>query len=324
MKTHNIGQEGILSENYDSSSYQQFHFAVFGDIHGRIALMYTIALLWQKHFDIQLTALLQVGDMGAFPDLSRLDASTRKHAERDPDELGFQLFTRPTVEGAHYLNRNGSPSTYFIRGNHEDFDYLGEFKDVSPLDPWSRIWYIPDGKTKVLEPKEGQKVKIGGLGGISPGNEIRKRGRNNRNKHRRSKHNSDNDPRYFNQDLIHSAKERLKGTDILLTHAGPYSDDFPTGSHLLTDLAREIKPRVHLFGHHHKIVFPCPGPGNSLMVGLEHLEFTDEDTLRYGSCGILSVTGDSASFSFLSPDSLPSIKDVQRYSYRALLEKHQL
>lgn len=300
------------------------HFAVFGDIHGRIALMYTIALLWQRSSGIRLTGLLQVGDMGAFPDLSRLDASTKRHAERDPDELGFQAFIHPTAEGSYYLNRDESPPTYFIKGNHEDFDYLDTFTSVSPIDPWGKIWFIPDGQTQVtISPENGQ-IKIGGLGGISPGNEDRKRGRENRKKYRRSKHNSDSDPRYFSPTLIQAAKDQLRQTDVLLTHAGPRSPELPMGSPLLEDLAEAVKPKVHLFGHHHQVIPPCPGPGNSLLVGLEHLEFTDQDRLREGSCGILSLVGESVQFSFLSAETFPPLAEICRHSYRLLLEERQL
>ncbi|AFY96713.1 hypothetical protein [Chamaesiphon minutus] len=34
--------KAFLQEN------QQLNFAVFGDIHGRIALMYTLAILWRQ------------------------------------------------------------------------------------------------------------------------------------------------------------------------------------------------------------------------------------------------------------------------------------
>ncbi|TGO01961.1 hypothetical protein PN36_33090, partial [Candidatus Thiomargarita nelsonii] len=68
------------------SGNQQHHFAVFGDIHGRIALMYTLAFLWENESGIKLSGLLQVGDMGAFPNPFKLDDATQKYAQIDPDE----------------------------------------------------------------------------------------------------------------------------------------------------------------------------------------------------------------------------------------------
>ena len=57
--------------------------AVFGDIHGRVRLMYELALSWQERTGRRLDGILQVGDFGAFPDPQRLDEATRKHARAD-------------------------------------------------------------------------------------------------------------------------------------------------------------------------------------------------------------------------------------------------
>src|SRR3954464_9562903 len=103
------------------------HFAVFGDIHGRIALMITMARLWEQQTGLRLAGILQVGDMGAFPDTARLDDATARMARNDPDELGFASYCVQTEEGERYLGGPSVPVTVFIRGNHEDFDYLAGF-----------------------------------------------------------------------------------------------------------------------------------------------------------------------------------------------------
>jgi len=79
------------------------HFAVFGDIHGRIALMITMARLWEQQTGQRLAGILQVGDMGAFPDTARLDDATARMARDDDDELGFAKYCVETEEGALYL-----------------------------------------------------------------------------------------------------------------------------------------------------------------------------------------------------------------------------
>jgi hypothetical protein len=86
------------------------HFAVFGDVHGRIALMMTIARLWEHHGARRLSGVLQVGDMGAFPDHTRLDEATARMARDDADELGFASFCTPTDEGERYLGDGAPPS----------------------------------------------------------------------------------------------------------------------------------------------------------------------------------------------------------------------
>src|SRR5262245_46657186 len=103
-------------------------FAVFGDVHGRVALMLTLARRWQQHTGCTLTAVLQVGDMGAFPDHHRLDDSTLRFARKDPDELGFRAFLEPSADGEALLAPHDSPPIVFCRGNHEDFEYLAPFR----------------------------------------------------------------------------------------------------------------------------------------------------------------------------------------------------
>jgi hypothetical protein len=66
-------------------------YLVFGDLHGRILPAFRLALAWQRDHRERLTGLLQVGDLGYFPDVSRLDKATRRHAECDPLELGTPL-----------------------------------------------------------------------------------------------------------------------------------------------------------------------------------------------------------------------------------------
>ena len=48
-------------------------YLVFGDLHGRVLPAFRLALAWQRDHGACLAGLLQVGDLGYFPDLSRLD-----------------------------------------------------------------------------------------------------------------------------------------------------------------------------------------------------------------------------------------------------------
>jgi len=294
---------------------QQHHFAVFGDIHGRIALMYTLAFLWENESGIKLSGLLQVGDMGAFPNPCKIDDATQRYAEIDPDELGFHKFCTRTEEGEFYLGRPNTPNTYFIRGNHEDFDYLGSIYRPETLDPWQRLHFIPDGQQITLFKNSDNQHIIGGFGGIQPRIEQRMRGKKAREKYRKARRHID--PRFFSE--AKSAFNNSEKISILMTHAGPQCPELQCGSTYLTELAQRIMPKVHLFGHHHQIIGPCQGPGNSLLVGLEHLYFEKNGELKKGAWGILTLSGKSANFSFSSPKNLPFLKTVKRDTYRTLL-----
>ncbi len=48
-------------------------FLIFGDLHGRIQPAFRLALRWEREHGVRLDALLQIGDLGYFPDTTRLD-----------------------------------------------------------------------------------------------------------------------------------------------------------------------------------------------------------------------------------------------------------
>jgi predicted phosphohydrolase len=297
---------------------QQLNFAVFGDIHRRIALMYTLAILWQQKSGIKLDGLLQVRDFGAFPDLSKLDKATKKHAQKDSDELGFQDFYIVTPESKFYLEHQHAPLTYFVRGNHEDFNYLENFATPSPIDRWQKIWYIPDCQTLKVE-RDNFAVKIAAFGGIAPSKEQPARGKSAREQYRQAQKVGKSEPRFFSEHSIECILTALQGADIFMTHAGPYSPDLPTGSTLLEQLAKQLQPRVHLFGHHHRVIDRQNSLNGSLSIGLEHLEFDRHGKVKQGSWGILSISPGSLSFTFMSPDIFPILKTIERTNYRSLL-----
>jgi Calcineurin-like phosphoesterase len=301
-----------------SQDERQLNFAVFGDIHGRIALMYTLAILWQQESGVKLDGLLQVGDFGAFPDLSKLDKATKKHAQKDTDELGFKEFYISTPESKFYLEHQQAPTTYFVRGNHEDFDYLGNFNTPSAIDPGQKIWFIPDCQTLKVE-RDNLAVKVAAFGGIAPRQETLTRGKSARDEYRKAQKIGKSEPRFFSKNSIDCILTELQGADILITHAGPYSLDLPTGSILLEQLAQKLQPRVHLFGHHHQVIDRQNSPNGSLSIGLEHLEFDRHGKLKYGSWGILAIAPASLSFYFMSPDIFPILDKINRHNYRSLL-----
>jgi hypothetical protein len=296
---------------------QKYHFAVFGDIHGRVALMYTLAFLWEKESGIKLSGILQVGDMGAFPNPFQVDKATQKYAELDSDELEFHKFCTKTPISEFYLARQNTPDTYFIRGNHEDFDYLNSIAMQETVDPWQRLHFIPDGQQVTLF--EQNHIIIGGFGGIPPSTEQRKCGKTARQQYRKACHKANCDPRFFSEKLMRSAFDDCEQIDILMTHAGPECPELAKGSIQLAGLARRIKPRVYLFGHHHQVIGPCQGPGDSLLVGLEHLSFNKKRALKEGAWGILTLSFDSAAFTFSSEKTLNFLKAVKRDNYRSLL-----
>ena len=282
-------------------------FAVFGDVHGRITLMLLLSRAWEARTGQRLDGVLQVGDMGAYPDLSRLDDATRRHAARDSDELGFSQYVAGCAEGAALLAEPGWP-VLWMRGNHEDFDYLSGFRKPTAVDPWQRLIYIPDGQQLTHEG-----LRIGAMGGMAPRHQRRGRGRTARKKFRKEQ--ARIDPRLVPRRLINTTFVDTT-PDILLTHAGPECPDLPAGSMLLTSLCRRIRPRVHLFGHHHISLEPRPGPGGSTLIGLDHLEFR-RGRIQKKCWGILEV--DEHDIRWTWGDAFDWTRELTRQNYRYAL-----
>src|SRR3954463_11741450 len=102
------------------------HYLIFGDLHGRILPAFRLAMAWEREHGLRLDGLLQVGDLGYFPDPSRLDGATARHAAADPMELGACLVAEPNREAdAVFRGEAGpAPTLWFTAGNHEDFEAL--------------------------------------------------------------------------------------------------------------------------------------------------------------------------------------------------------
>ena len=72
-------------------------YLVFGDLHGRVLPAFKLAQAWSREHGVALAGLLQVGDLGYFPEPSRFDKATQRHAEK----VGFRNF----LQAASHLPR---------------------------------------------------------------------------------------------------------------------------------------------------------------------------------------------------------------------------
>lgn len=267
--------------------------------------MLMLSRTWEARSGRSLDGVLQVGDMGAYPDHARLDRATRRHAERDRDELGFAEYIGGCAEGAALLEGTDWP-VLWIRGNHEDFDYLSTFHTPTAVDPWQRLVFLPDGQQATVAG-----VRIGAMGGIAPRQE------GGPMKGRRQRHSTPgtSDPRLIPRRLIHTTFVDTT-PDILLTHAGPKIPGLSSGSAQLVTLCQRIRPAVHLFGHHHRSLSPTPGPGGSTLIGLDHLNFRQGRMLP--RCwGILEIDQDEVRWTW--GDTFSWIAPLSRKNYRSLL-----
>ena len=105
--------------------------ALFADIHGKFLLPFKLAHHYQQTTGKSIDLIVQCGDMGAFPDKSRMDKATLRHAARDRDELGFMDdFVHAKLPIAQFLERLNL-NMLCVRGNHEDHEFLDELERQS-------------------------------------------------------------------------------------------------------------------------------------------------------------------------------------------------
>ena len=239
--------------------------AWFGDTHGCLIYMWKLAQAWQERTGIQLDAVFQVGDFGIYPHEDRLDPPTRKHAERHGYSIEIAVGDFPKVLSGEY---EIPIPTYFIRGNHEDQEFLlnlqREKKDwylSHPAEVAPNLYYIPDGCVFELNG-----VRIAGQGGCWGKNtwEMGFWSNDRLQSQRRMNH------------MTRDIWERLRRQkfDVLITHDAPNGvglQGAPDPNSLLLDqeslteggedglgmpqirqLVEEVQPKYHFCGHWHE------------------------------------------------------------------------
>lgn len=148
------------------------NIAVFADVHGRVLLAFKLCARWQRETGEHIDLILQAGDLGAYPDKSRLDRATIKYAERDPTELGFmEHFVEARSAVADVLAETDCPLV-FVRGNHEDHAWLDELEKrhdgpIFPVDVYQRVYNLKTGLPWTFE-AHNEKITVLGIGRISP------------------------------------------------------------------------------------------------------------------------------------------------------------
>lgn len=140
---------------------------------------------------------------------------------------------------------------YWIKGNNENFDRIAEWQQGQALVP--NLHYIPNGTAVTVGP-----LRVAGLGGTfapkwfdTPAARL---------PHTRS----DDKRRHFVREEA-DACARLRDVDILMTHEAPRpfivaleghaaKRRLDAGKPAINAVLAAMKPRLHLYGHHHRFV----------------------------------------------------------------------
>src|SRR5262245_49339098 len=276
-------------------------YLIFGDLHGRVLPAFKLAQAWSLEHGVALDGLLQVGDLGYFPDPSRFDRATRRHAEKDDLESGARLVAQPSeAADAVFADEFCPPAMWFTAGNHEDYDLLKEWEqgagraaDSFVVDAYGKVRCIRDGHVAVLPGG----LRIGALWGID--------------------------------DQAPKARERIpprarisrRGTmalsgahfDVLLAHESPRDAILAdSGSEEIGLVIRCARPAFAFFGHYHSIGRRVEGNfGDTCVYHLSHLDLRSR--AEEGSVGVLTWNGGAGDFAYLDPAWL---RTVTRHNWK--------
>ena len=206
-------------------------FAIFGDVEGNLEIMFKLCTDYQQKNNTEIDLVLQVGDMGLWTSLDRLDTKKQKSYQK----VNTQFIT-------DYLNADRRPpvETWFIHGNNENFELL--YKNQNKyVDEGKKLFFVAPGKVKKFQ-KYSKAVTIAGLGGME---------------YRFGKHPLPSDDlvqKYLHPDALHQLANRKQRPDILLMHDAPLNkglkNKFPTGSKRITELIEKLQPHFLFYGHY--------------------------------------------------------------------------
>ncbi len=146
---------------------------------------------------------------------------------------------------------------YFIKGNNEDFDVLVATLNGSP--PAPTLHYLPNGGPHLVGP-----WRVAALGGTfapswynSPASSLPpSKGRKASGASLKLGKSRDDKRRHFVRDEVVACKAATH-IDVLLTHEAP-RPFYPAGRRIdagkpvLNEVLAAMRPRLHLFGHHHE------------------------------------------------------------------------
>lgn len=257
---------------------------VFGDVHGQLLLVFHLAARWQQETGQQLDLLLQVGDLGVFPEMKHLDRSTRRHSTATEAGLDFlRHFIRYEPAVAALLQETSCP-LLFVRGNHEDHAWLDTLEQQGPtpafpLDVYQRLYCLKTGVPFVFNQRD-ETLTILGIGRIGRPAAARK-----------------DRPHYlqpYEQQRL--AQLELSSIDVLLTHDGARDQIYVgSGSEEIGRVGERQQPVYHFFGHYGG---PCQherlGSTATLSYKLAdlHPEYQSPmQAMQAGAMGILSWHG---------------------------------
>ena len=190
-----------------------------------------------------------LGDIhGAF---AEVDAIMARHPEV---ALWVQVGDIASNEGSYFTPPR---PIHWIKGNNEDFDAIADAMAGSP--PAPTLVYLPNGGPHIVGP-----WRVAALGGTyapswynTPARALPpSRGRRLSATSQKLGKSRDDKRRHFVREEVLACRA-LPAIDLLLTHEAPRpfypaGRRMDTGKTVINELLATMRPRLHLFGHHHE------------------------------------------------------------------------
>ena len=195
---------------------------------------------------------MQIGALGDIHgEFAVVDDIMSRHPEV---ELWVQVGDIASNEGEYF---SPAKPLYWIKGNNEDFDVIALAMAGHP--PSRHLHYLPNGGVYTVGP-----WRVAALGGTfapswyhSPVAQLPpSRGRRTSSAQVKLGKSRDDKRRHFVRDEVLACKT-LSGIDLFLTHEAPRpfypaGRRIDTGKTAINEVLTAMRPRLHLFGHHHE------------------------------------------------------------------------
>jgi predicted phosphodiesterase len=193
--------------------------------------------------------------IGALGDIHGAFDTVQEIMARHPEvPLWVQVGDVASNDGEYFTPR---APLYFIKGNNEDFDVIAAA--VAGTQPAAMLQYLPNGGPYRVGP-----WRVAALGGTfapswyhtSAAALPPSKGRKTAAASLKLGKSRDDKRRHFVRDEVLACKA-LKDVDVFLTHEAP-RPFYPAGRRIdagktvINDVLAALKPRLHLFGHHHE------------------------------------------------------------------------
>jgi predicted phosphodiesterase len=225
---------------------------------------------------------------GALGDIHGDFASVRRVMSAHPD-VPFWLCVGDVATAEGRYEPFPSP-LYWIKGNNENFDAIADAQcAAAPCEILHNLFFIPNGHVIDLgASSRGTPLRIAGLGGTFAPTMYDTRAADLPHPKKGSAKATElaDRRRHFVREEVDACKQ-IRHVDVLLTHEAPRPfrvGRADAGKTAINEVLAAMKPRLHLFGHHHRfqdstvsgvrsVCLDAVGRSH-LLVDLETLEFT--------------------------------------------------